>query len=199
MACKQGIRESIEASKRSYKEQRKYDPFRELWMSLVHRVYHTDAGYQGLNAAERVYYSIGMLDGEVYNGGMYQFFSNSSGDIFRDVVDALLELRAYRALTLLLRAKDILFDHREPPQDQKERWEAMRQYPESDSAQAPDWVVELEQVDRAYWNDPDQLRVRSRAFAEEHGLIAPFRVSDEPGAESNADPARTGANADEQK
>ncbi len=71
MACKQGIRQNIEAAKRYYEQQRQYDPFRELWKSLVHRVYHTDAGYQGLNEAERLYYSVGILDGEVYNGGMH--------------------------------------------------------------------------------------------------------------------------------
>jgi hypothetical protein len=65
MACKQGIRQDIEASKRYCEEQRRYDPFDELWKSLVHRVYKTDAGYAGLSAAERRYYSVGALDGAV--------------------------------------------------------------------------------------------------------------------------------------
>lgn len=181
MACKQGIRQNIEASKRYYEEQRKYDPFRELWKSLVHRVYETDAGYQGLSAAERLYYSVGVLDGEVYNEGLHQFFSNTSGSMFQDVVDGLLELRANQALKLLLRAKDILFDHRDPPQDQEVRWQAMRKYPEDNSA--PDWSIELEQVDKAYWDDPDGLSDRLRAFAEERGLVDPFRRNAEPCAD----------------
>ena len=175
MACKQGIRKSIEASKRHYAEQRKYDPFRELWKSLVHRVHETDAGYEGLCAAERLYFSVGMLDGEVYNGGMHQFFSNASGSMFHDIVDGLLELKAHQALKLVLRAKDILFGDTDPPQDQEERWQAMKKYPEDHSAPVPDWSIELEHVDKAYWKDPDHLSDRLRAFAEERGLVAPFR------------------------
>jgi hypothetical protein len=187
MACKQGIRQNIEAGKRRYEEQRKYDPFRELWKSLVHRVYETDAGYQGLSAAERLYYSVGVLDGEVYNGGMHQFFSNTSGSMFEDVVDGLMELKTQQALKLLLRAKDILFDQHEPPRDREARWKALKQYPKGDSA--PDWAIELEQVDKAYWKDPDHLSDRLRAFAEERGLVAPFRKIAEPDAPPNGGPA----------
>jgi hypothetical protein len=195
MACKQGIRQSVEASKRYYEEQRKYGPFRELWKSLVHRVHETDAGYQGLSVAERLYYSIGIFDGEVYNGGVDQFFSNTSGDMYQDVVDGLLELKAHQALKLLLRAKEILFDHRDPPQDQEERWKAMRQYPEDDSAQRPEWDVELEEVDREYWKDPDHLGDKLRAFAEERGLVVPFRSAEPSAAHLNGGPARSSGNS----
>jgi hypothetical protein len=189
MACKQGIRQNIEASKRYHVQQRQYDPFRELWKSLVHRVYHTDTGYQGLNEAERLYYSVGILDGEVYNGGMHQFFSNTSGAMFQDVVDGLLELRAREALRLVLRAKSILFGDIELPTDQAERWQAMPQYPDEGSAPRPGWDVELEDVDKEYWEDPDQLGDKLRAFAEERGLVAPFQKRAEPGASSNGGPA----------
>jgi hypothetical protein len=178
MACKQGIRQDIEASKRSYEEQRRYDPFDELWKSLVHRVYKTDAGYSGLSAAERRYYSLGALDGAVYRGGMHLFFSNTSGGMFQDVVDGLSEVKAHQALKLLMRAQDILFDHRDPPQDLGARRQAMRRYPEDDST--PHWADELEQVDKAYCEDPDRLSERMRAFAEERGLVAPFRRDAEP-------------------
>ena len=187
MACKQGIRQNIEASRRYYEEQRRYDPFRELWKSLVHRVYETAAGYSGLSPDERLYFSVGVLDGEVYNGGMHQFFSNTSGGMFQDVVDGLLELRAHQALKLLMRAKDILFDHRDPPQGRQARWQAMRQYPEDDST--PGWSGELEEFDKAYCDDPDGLSDRLRAFAEKRGLVAPFRKNAEPCAAPNGGPA----------
>src|SRR5688572_6762911 len=73
MPCKLGTRESIETSKRYYEELKKYDPFRELWRSLVDRVYHTGAGYEGLSSDERLYFAIRMLDGEMYNGGFHQY------------------------------------------------------------------------------------------------------------------------------
>jgi len=37
MACKQGIRASMEASRAFYHRQKEYDPYRELWVSLVNR------------------------------------------------------------------------------------------------------------------------------------------------------------------
>ena len=49
-----------------------YDPFRDLWHSLVNRDYKSAEGYSGLNPDERTYFSVGLLDGEVYNGGMHQ-------------------------------------------------------------------------------------------------------------------------------
>jgi hypothetical protein len=177
MACKQGIRQNIEDSKRYYQEQRKYDPFRELWKSLVHRIYHTDSGYHGLNDAERLYYAVRVLEGEVYNGGFDQFFSNSSGELFQDAVDGLLELKATESLKLLLRAKEILFPDGEPPKDREERWEAMRKFRVKDGTTRPDWDVELDTIDKAYYKDPDKLDDKLRAFAEERGLVAPFRNS----------------------
>ena len=177
MACKQGIRKNIEDSKRYYQEQRKYDPYRELWKSLVHRVYSTESGYRGLNHAERLYWSVGVLDGEVYNGGFDQFFSNSSGELYQDVIDGLLELKAPASLKLLLRAKEILFPDGEPPRDQEERWRAMRQYPEKVGAARPEWSVEVDELDKAWYEDPDQLGDKLRAFAEGHGLVSPFRKS----------------------
>lgn len=175
MACKHGIRQDIESAKQYYKKQKEYDPFRKLWDSLVQRD-GTEGGYEGFNEAERIYFAVGVFHGEVYNGGMDQFFWNRSGDMFRDVVNGLLELRAHEALKLLLRAKEILFAGREPPQDRGERWRAMRQYAEEDSAPRPDWDVELEQVDNAYFEDPDRLEDKLRAFAEERGLVAPFII-----------------------
>jgi hypothetical protein len=179
MACKQGIRQNIEDSKRYYQEQRKYDPFRELWKSLVHRIYHTDSGYKGLSDAERLYWSVGVLDGEVNNGGLHQFFSNSSGEMYLDVVDGLRELNAPESLKLLLRAKEILFPHGEPPKGREERWEAMRKYSREDGTTRPEWGVELDELDKAWYDDPDDLNEKLRAFAEERGLVAPFRKSGE--------------------
>lgn len=184
MACKQGIRQHIEASKRYREQQRRYDPFRELWESLVHTVYHTDAGYHGLNTAERLYFSVGVLDGEVYNGGMYQFFSNSSGSMFQDVVDGLLDLRTHETLKLLMQAKGILFGNVDPPRDQAERWRAMPEYPDGSSAPRPRWDVELDEVDEHYCKDPDHLGDKLRAFAEKRGLVAPFQKSSGTGATS---------------
>jgi hypothetical protein len=173
MACKQGIRQNIENSKKYYEQQRRYDPFRELWKYLVNRVYETEIGYQGLTADERLYFSVKVLKGEVYNGGLHQFFSNSSGELYQDAANGLLELGAHETLRILLKGKVLLFGEIEPPTDRGERWHLMRQYGENNT-DLPDWASDLEQVDKAFWQDPDRLGNLLDAFAEKRGLLAPF-------------------------
>src|SRR5262249_28817394 len=115
MPCKLGTREQIDAGKRCYEELKKYDPFRELWKSLVNRVYHTKEGYSGLRDNERLYYAVSVLQGEVYNGGMHQYFSATSESKYRDAIAALKTLQAENAHKLVLKAKSVLFGDGEPP------------------------------------------------------------------------------------
>jgi hypothetical protein len=167
MPCKSGIRDSIEASKRFYEEQKKYDPWRELWHSLVMRVHKTDAGFDGLTADEKIYYAVSILDGEVHNGGFDQFFSNSSGALFREVASGLEILGAHQALDLLMRAKQVVFRDAHPPIDRKERWTAMR-FSDSEAR-----TKALDEFDRAFWKEA-KLPERLRRFAEEKSIITPF-------------------------
>ena len=173
MACKQGIRKTIEASKKYYEERRKYDPMRELWTSLVMRVHKTDEGFEGLTQDEKTYFAVGVLDGEIYNGGMDQYFWNSSGSLYSWAVDGLLELKAHKALRLLTDAAKLLFDG-EVPEDREARASAIRKLPEDKAVPIPEWAVRLEQIDREYCEDPDGLGARLEAFASERGLVQPF-------------------------
>src|SRR5688572_5465366 len=94
MACKHGIRSNLERAKEYYRKQRLPNPERDYWTSLVRRIYHTDAGYSGLTDVERVYYLGCVVNGEVYNGGLHQFYSNSAGDRYAETLDALQQLGA---------------------------------------------------------------------------------------------------------
>lgn len=172
MACKQGIRKNIEASKKYYEEQRKYNPLRELWTSLVMRVYKTEEGFEGLTQNEKIYFAVDVLDGEVYNGGFDQYFWNSSGGFYNWAVNGLLELKAHNSLRLLTDAAKLLFDD-EVPEDREARADATRKIP-NDDAPAPEWAVRLEVIDREYCEDPDGLAARHEAFARERGLVQPF-------------------------
>jgi len=174
MACKQGIRENIERSKAFHKKQKEYNPVRELWQSLVHRVHKTEAGFEGLTEPERLYYTVRLLDGEVYNGGMHQFFSNSSGKFYPHVIDGLLELRAFESLKLLREAKQILFGDADVQSDKGERNLAMKVFPET-GAQHTEWCIRLALIDKEYWRDPDGLDGKLNAFADKNGLIEPFK------------------------
>lgn len=169
MPCKQGIRGNIEASKRRYEEQKKYDPYRELWSSLVQRVHKTDEGFEGLSPEERLYFAVGILDGEVHNGGFHQFFWNSSGGYYRYAASGLDELGAGQALELLQRAKEIAFGDKPPPLDWKERRTFLVN---SDSGKR---LETLDELDPAFWQESKTLNDKLARFAVEKGLIAPFQ------------------------
>ncbi len=66
---------------------------------LVHGVLATpvmrrldEGGFEGLTHAQRVVYCAIVFDGEVCNGGLMQFFVNSSGDHAVETLEALREL-----------------------------------------------------------------------------------------------------------
>jgi hypothetical protein len=168
MPCKQGTRESIEKAKVRNRKDREYDPWRALWTSLVNRVYHTDASFGGLTSDEQIYYTLRVLEGEVYNGGICQFFDNSSGAHYKAVVENLKLLQAPVTLSLLLQTKTLLFGTAEPPQDRQERYSLMRKGEEVD--------VALEALSEAYWKDPDKLGEKLDDFAVKAGLVDPFLV-----------------------
>ena len=179
MACKKGFRKDIESAKKFYAEQRKYDPVRELWLSLVRRVSKSELGFGGLTKDERLYFAVSCLNGEIYNGGFHQFFTSNAGEFYALVVDGLIELGATQALALLQEATELLFGGQVPPVDLNERWDAMKHYSEDPTDPILPWMDELERINEAFCEDPDQLSDRLLAFAKERGLVEPFER--EPG------------------
>lgn len=178
MACKQGIRESIEKSREYYRTQKEYDPYRELWIHLVNKTYSVENGFETLTKAEKLYFSVALFDGEVYNGGMYQFFSNSSGELYEEVVEGLIILKATKSLLLLKQAVRILFEKDEPPKDRLLRWKEMKQFPDDKSAPRPKWELELDEIDDQYYEDLDNLSELLTHYAETKGLIQPFILNE---------------------
>jgi hypothetical protein len=177
MACKQGIREIIEQSKEFYRKQKEYDPYRELWTYLVNKAYTVENGFETLTKEEKLYLSVGIFDGEVYNGGMYQFFSNSSGELYEEVVKGLKTLKATKSLSLLKQAVSILFDKNEPPKDRLHRWQEMKQFPKDENEPRPKWELELDEIETQYYEDPDNLIELVNNYAETTGLIQPFNLN----------------------
>lgn len=175
MACKQGIRESMNASRAYYESLKKYDPFRELWKSLVERS-SNDRSLGQLSSEEQRYFAVSLLEGEVYNGGFDQFFSNSAGDYYRLAVAGLEDLEALSALAIVREAADTVFGRSGPPVDRTERWRIM----DSKTRRLSEVLTRyrqqsrLESLDRQFWDDPDCLNDRLKAYAEERGLVGPF-------------------------
>lgn len=168
MPCKQGNRQNIEASKRYYEEQKKYNPYRELWKSLVFRVHKTEERFSGLTDDEKLYYAVGILQGEVFNGGFDQFFWNSSGDFFEEAVAGLERLEAFKTLELVQQAKMIVFSGAEPPRYWEDRRSLLRILESTEGSQS------LDTLDAAFWEDPDSLNEKLTRFAEAQGLVTPF-------------------------
>ena len=162
MACKQGIRQNITAAKVYYQQQRQPDTFRDYWTALVHRVHDTPDGFYRLSPQEQTYFSVSVLSGEVYNGGMHQFFFNSSGDYYSEALRGLEELGALRCRALLLAARQELFPADEPPRDTAAR-----------RALLPSPSYDLDATDKEFWTDPDKLEDRLRRYALDHHLVPP--------------------------
>jgi hypothetical protein len=171
MPCKNGTRKSIDAAKKLREEQRNLvDPFRDLWLQLVNKVHKTEAGYEGLADSEKLYFSVGLLEGEVYNGGFHQYFFNSSASYYDDAIRGLVEIGAVESLTLLRKAKDALFPGRPIPIDTSERRDTLPRY-RARGEVTPDWCRTLEQLDKEFCQDPDGLGERMQKYAVDHQLV----------------------------
>lgn len=163
MPCKRGERAKIEASKARRAQERLHEQSaeRKHWLGLVARVSASPDGFERLTAAEQTYYAVTCLDREVHDGGFEQFFFNSSGDLYSQVLDGLLEMEAAESARQLVKAKQLLFGETPVPVDRAERCSCMRQ----EHARG-----ELEELDRAFWAHAESLGARIQRFAVDRGL-----------------------------
>jgi len=165
MPCKNGYREQIEKSKEHYKKERELDktcPFRALWQELVSKVHDSPGGFAVLTEDEKIYFSVGILDGEVYNGGFVQFFDNSSGEYYRYAELGLIRLGAKSSLKLLREAKKLAFGEGGVPKEQSIRWKYVKSETVSNS---------LDSMDTEYYNCPEDIGSLMEQFALEAGLV----------------------------
>lgn len=168
MPCKSGTRANIEASKVFTQRERELDatdPFRIYWRELIDRVYKSPTGLAQLSDVERQYWAVECLSGEVYNGGFEQYFHNSSAATYSTAVDGLEAMGATTSLLVLQRAKQLLFGFEDVPVESYAR-RTMLAAAQSDAQQE-----HLDEFDKQFCQDPDELAVRSKAFAVNHGLV----------------------------
>ena len=157
----------MEASRRWYREERerdKTDPSRIYWRALVERDHKTEAGFEGLSEAEKKYFAVCCLSGEVYNGGFHQFFFNSAGAYYMYALSGLEEMQASESLQLLKKAKQVWFDFSDVPTDTKSR----RLLLERNATPSRD--SRSEELDELFWKDPDELGSRCEQYAQQHKL-----------------------------
>ena len=157
----------MEASRRWYREERQRDetdPGRIYWRALVDRVHNTEAGFEGLSEAEKKYFSVCCLSGEVYNGGFHQFFFNSAGAHYAYALAGLEEMEAGESLQLLMKAKQVWFDFSDVPTDTKMR----RLLLERNSSSSRD--TRSDELDKLYLKEPNELATRCERYAQQHKL-----------------------------
>jgi hypothetical protein len=174
MPCKDGYRESIEEGKRYIREERESrltDPYRKLWVSLVEKVYHSPTGFDGLSHREKLYFAVGLLEGDVYNGGFHQYFFNNSGSYYSYAEEGLIALGAFEKLELLQKAREVLFPDASVPEKTGERRRTLPSYPEGNLL-TPKWNEVLDDFDKRYWADSEGIAIRLETFARSHGLVS---------------------------
>lgn len=177
MACKQGIRQAIEQSREFYQKQKEYDPHRALWHFIVDKSDgERRGGFGSLTKEEKVYYAVVVFEGEVYNGGILQFFSNSSGELYSEVIDALAVLEAHQTIDLLKRGTELIFGDIDPPNDRVLRNDLMR---DNDHGPVQEWERELDEIENQILDGPDNLLQKLERYAETTGLIRPFLKPEE--------------------
>ena len=165
MPCKNGTRKSMDLAKERAAKERELEktcPYRALWRELVDKVYNQSGGFNALSANEKLYYSVNVVIGEVYNGGFDQYFTNTSAELYRDAEHGLVQLGATNSIKLLRQAKEQLFGSKQVPKSQTERWELIRKL---------DRPTDLDSLDTEFYKDLDNLDKKLEAFALEVGLV----------------------------
>src|SRR5262245_6091072 len=119
------------------------DPLHPLWLDLVNTVFRdspNEAHAERLSPSARVLYDVGMFAGELVNGGMSQFFSNSSGNRAHESLTALRSLGADISVGLLEKALT-LFPDGVAPKDRVKRCDLLFAF----EARDPRFLEELTQ------------------------------------------------------
>jgi hypothetical protein len=166
--CKGGYRVDLEASRKWQEEQKALHdaPDSVYWRSLVNRVHGEDNGFEKLPENEKLYFAVCCLNGEVFNGGFYQYFSNSSSDYYTYAVEGLKALGATKCLAILEEAKNAVFNGMDVPKDWSVRNSLLPEL--SDDVEEDEVLRKLDTVDARFYEDPDSLFDLLQQFGIQH-------------------------------
>ena len=185
MPCKSGNRESMDAAKQRYTEERErraseeraraplnarrrngenlhfvdfshlddqaYEIFRAALDTVFDEGNGRDEHVERLSEECRLVYLLRCFNGEIYNGGFDQFFTNSAGNYSIEVLKGLEIIGASHAHALLGRAMR-WFPNGSPAADRKVRWQQYEAFGERD-----DFQREMDELDSAYYDDADDF------------------------------------------
>lgn len=168
--CARGYRENLELSKAFYEEQRRLEklPDAKYWHSLCKRVADPVLGFNSLPTAEKLFYAVGLLEGEVYNGGFEQYFTNSSADSFQYALRGLEALEDAIGSEITRSAKRLLFADAVVPADKVARFKFLESCGLLNDEETVRILDELDS--RFVKNLEDSLKHKIRQFAESNGF-----------------------------
>jgi hypothetical protein len=110
-------------------------------VDVVYRDSPRQSHMERLSRSAQVLFNTGFFAGEIINGGMSQFFSNSSGDRAHETLAALREIGAVLCVQLLEKALT-LFPDGIAPVDRQKRCDLLFAFEERD----PQFLEELDQI-----------------------------------------------------
>ncbi len=156
------------------------EPVAALWPDLVDIVYYDslrEAHVERLGSAAQTLFHVGWFEGEVINGGISQFFSNTAGDRAHESLAALRQIGADLCVGLLEKAL-ALFPGGVAPVNRQKRCELLFAFEERE----PQFLEELtqvfyERVDALGSVPEEDLTALQMAFMQAH---AGERVRAEP-------------------
>ena len=128
------------------------EPVAALWVDMVkivHRDSPNDALIERLGPASQTLFYVGCFQGELINGGVSQFFSNSAGNCALETLAALREIGTKICVEILEQAL-VVFPEGAPPKDRQKRCELLFAFEERD----PEL---LEQLSRVYYKRVDAM------------------------------------------
>lgn len=171
MVCARGTREEFESNRRRSREiERSMAEYRKspqhlFWVQLVNTVH--DKGIESVSVPEQNYFGVGVLQGEVFNGGFHQYFSNSSADYYAAAERGLSTLGATMELKILRDAKELIFGAGLVP-DWEARNDRLEALEENKSVNAA-----LDNLDQTFCREDLALSALMERYAVDNGFYPP--------------------------
>jgi hypothetical protein len=119
-----------------------------------------EVGFEGLNEAQRNYFCVDQVEGDVNNGGFSGFYFNSAGDIAIEAVGALRAMGADKMAAIVDRANKV-FKNGQPPKDRFKRQDMLEEMGEEAEEQ-------FEVLDGEFYVYPDDMEALEYAYVMKH-------------------------------
>jgi HEAT repeat protein len=120
-------------------------------------------GYESLSREQKLYRAVMRCDGEINNGGLAQYFVNSSGDDWRDAVSGFKEM-GFEERRKILDEAIAMFGEAGPSTDRTARQKQLKKiYQRNDAA--------FEELDDRYYKSSEAVKVLMTRFVLAHAEV----------------------------